>query len=220
MGNSEADKTTNQVPGVADAHDEMAAADAAAKGGEPLGEAVNVFRWYIVQTQSNREKQVKTHLEQKVQDDGLSASIGRVLVPVEEVVEMRSGTKRKSERKLYPGYVFVEMDMNEVTFQIIKDTPRVARFVGATDEHGMPNPMVKKEVDSMLQYVESSADQPKPKTIFDVGELVRVMEGPFADFSGVIEEVNCEKSKLRVSVLIFGRSTPLELGFGQVEKEN
>ncbi len=135
----------------------------------------------------------------------------------EKVVEMRDGKKRKSERKFYPGYVLVQMEMDDASWHLVKNTPRVLGFIGGTKDK--PAPITEREAEAILRRVESGADKPKPKTLFEPGEIVRVVEGPFADFNGVVEEVDYEKSRVKVAVLIFGRSTPVELEFGQVEKD-
>ena len=141
---------------------------------------------------------------------------GQILVPVEEVVEMKGGQKSISERKFFPGYVLVEMEMNDETWHLIKSTPKVTGFVGGSAQK--PTPITEKEVAALMQQIQDGVEKPKPKVLFEVGESVRVTEGPFNDFNGMVEEVNYDKSKLRVSVLIFGRATPVELEFGQVEK--
>ena len=141
---------------------------------------------------------------------------GQVLVPTEEVVEMRAGQRRKSERKFFPGYVLVQMVMNDESWHLVSSLPRVLGFIGGTKER--PAPITQKEADRILNRLQDAIDKPRPKTLFEVGEVVRVSDGPFADFNGVVEEVDYEKSRLKVSVLIFGRSTPVELDFGQVEK--
>ncbi len=155
-------------------------------------------------------------LKERVKLAGLEDQFGEILVPTEEVVEMRNGQKRKSERKFFPGYVLVQMEMNDDTWHLIKDTPRVMGFIGGTAEK--PAPITEKEADAILRRVADGTQKPRPKTLFEPGETVRVVEGPFADFNGVVEEVNYEKSRIQVAVLIFGRSTPVELEFGQVEK--
>ena len=147
----------------------------------------------------------------------MDEEIEQVLVPVEEVVEMRDGKKRKSERKFYPGYVLVQMEMDDASWHLVKNTPRVLGFIGGTKDK--PAPITEREAEAILRRVESGADKPKPKTLFEPGEIVRVVEGPFADFNGVVEEVDYDKSRVKVAVLIFGRSTPVELEFGQVEKD-
>jgi transcriptional antiterminator NusG len=173
-------------------------------------------RWYVVHAYSNYEKKVKEALIESVNRHGMQDLFGDILVPTEEVVEIRDGKKRKSERKFYPGYVLVNMVMNDQTWHLVKDTPRVLGFIGGTADR--PAPITEKEANEILQRVESGVDKPRPKTVFEPGEMVRVIDGPFADFNGVVEEVNYEKNRLQVAVLIFGRSTPVELEFGQVEK--
>ena len=174
------------------------------------------LRWYVIHAYSNYENQVKKTLEERVKRAGLERYFGKVLVPTEEVVEMRQGQQRKSERKFFPGYVLVQMELNDDTWHLIKEVPRVLGFIGGTSDR--PAPITEAEAEAILDRVEAGVNKPRPKILFEVGEVVRVVEGPFKDFNGVVEEVNYEKSKLRVSVLIFGRSTPVELDFGQVEK--
>ncbi|MDH2433869.1 antitermination protein NusG [Pokkaliibacter plantistimulans] len=173
-------------------------------------------RWYVVHAYSGYEKNVMRTLKDRIKLNDMEEHFGDILVPTEEVVEIRNGVKRKSERKFYPGYVLVQMDMNEAAWHLVKETPRVMGFIGGTADK--PAPISDKEAAAILQRVESVVDKPKPKTVFEPGEAVRVIDGPFADFSGVVEEVNYEKNRLHVAVLIFGRSTPVELEFGQVEK--
>jgi transcriptional antiterminator NusG len=177
------------------------------------------MRWYVVHSYSGFEKSVMRSLGERVarSPDHVRECFGQILVPTEEVVEMKDGQKRKSDRKLYPGYVLVQMEMNDDTWHLVKSVPKVMGFIGGTQEK--PAPITEKEADAILLRVESSADKPRPKTLFEIGEVVRVTDGPFNDFSGVVEEVNYEKNRLRVAVLIFGRSTPVELEFSQVEKE-
>lgn len=173
-------------------------------------------RWYVVHAYSGYEKRVMSGLNERIELQGVQDLFGDVLVPTEEVVEIRDGKKRKSERKFYPGYVLVNMVMNDETWHLVKSTPRVLGFIGGTADK--PAPITEREANEILQRVESGADKPRPKTVFEPGEMVRVTEGPFADFNGVVEEVNYEKNRLQVAVLIFGRSTPVELEFRQVEK--
>lgn len=174
------------------------------------------LRWYVVHAYSGFENQVKKSLEEHVVHADLAGKFGEILVPTEEVVEMREGQKRRSERKFFPGYVLVQMEMDDETWHMVKSVPRVMGFIGGTSDN--PAPITDKEANSILQRVQEGVDKPRPKTLFEPGELVRINDGPFNDFNGVVEEVDYEKSRLRVSVLIFGRSTPVELEFGQVEK--
>ncbi len=174
------------------------------------------LRWYVVQAYSGYEAKVKGMLEERIVREGLEAKFGEVLVPTEEIVEMRAGQQRRSERKFFPGYVLVEMEMDDESWHLVKDTPRVMGFIGGTKVR--PAPITEKEANEILQRVEDSSDKPKPKVLFEPGEVIRVNDGPFADFNGVVEKVDYEKNRVRVSVLIFGRSTPVDLEFGQVEK--
>jgi transcriptional antiterminator NusG len=174
------------------------------------------MRWYVVHAYSGFEARVKQVLESRVAASPFQDLFGQILVPTEEVVEMRDGQKRRSERKFFPGYVLVEMDMNEDTWHMVKEVPKVLGFIGGTSDK--PAPITEAEANSILNRVEEGVDSPKPKVLFEVGEVVRVNYGPFNDFNGVVEEVNYEKSKMLVSVQIFGRSTPVELDFSQVEK--
>jgi len=173
-------------------------------------------RWYVIQAFSGYEGQVKRSLEERIVRFGLEEKFGEVLVPTEEVVEMREGQKRKSERKFFPGYVLVNMELDDDTWHLVKETPRVMGFIGGKADK--PAPISDKEANLILQRVQDSEEAPRPKTLFEPGEMVRVCDGPFNDFNGTVEEVNYDKSKLRVAVSIFGRSTPVELDFTQVEK--
>lgn len=175
------------------------------------------LKWYVVQAYSGHEQNVMRSLLERIERSDLQDQFGDILVPTEEVVEMRDGKKRKSDRKFFPGYVLVQMEMNDATWHLVKEAPRVLGFIGGTTDK--PVPISAAEADSILQRVEEGVDKPRPKILFEPGEVVRVTDGPFTDFNGVVEEVNYEKSRLRVSVLIFGRSTPVELEFTQVEKE-
>ena len=174
-----------------------------------------IWRWYVVQTYSGYENRVKAWLEKRVEEEGKQSQFGKILVPTEEVVEMRGGQKRKSDRKFFPGYVLVQMTMDPEAWYLVKAVPKVLGFLGGGET---PTPISDKEAEMILNRVAERADKPQPKTLFEAGEVVRVIDGPFADFNGVVEEVNYEKSRLRVAVLIFGRSTPVELEFSQVEK--
>lgn len=173
-------------------------------------------RWYVVHAYSGYEKKVAAAIKERVELNNMQEFFGDILVPTEEVVEMRAGQKRKSERKFFPGYVLVQMELNDAAWHLVKETPRVMGFIGGKADK--PAPITEKEAQAILQRVDDSIDKPKPKTLFEPGEMVRVTDGPFNDFNGVVEEVNYDKSRLRVAVLIFGRSTPVELEFGQVEK--
>jgi transcription termination/antitermination protein NusG len=174
------------------------------------------MRWYVVHAYSGFEKSVQKALLERIRRADMQAQFGEILVPVEEVVEMKMGQKSISERKFFPGYILVQMDMTDESWHLVKSTPKVTGFVGGTSTK--PTPISEKEVANILQQVQEGVEKPKPKVLFEVGEAVRVTEGPFTDFHGNVEEVNYDKSKLRVSVMIFGRSTPVELDFGQVEK--
>jgi transcriptional antiterminator NusG len=174
------------------------------------------LRWYVVHAYSNFENKVKQALEERIKREGLEQLFGKILVPTEEIVEMRMGQQRKSERKFFPGYVLVQMELTDETWHLVKDVPRVLGFIGGTSDR--PAPISEKEAMSILNRVEDGVNKPRPKILFEVGEVIRVIDGPFKDFNGVVEEVNYEKNKLKISVLIFGRSTSVELTFGQVEK--
>ncbi len=176
-------------------------------------------RWFVVHAYSGYEKKVRNALEERIKLAKMEDQFGEIMVPTEEVVEMRAGQKRRSERKFFPGYVLVQMDLNDATWHLVKETPRVMGFIGEDPKKpGSVAPITDKEADAILQRIEDGTDKPKPKTLFEPGEMVRVTDGPFNDFNGVVEEVNYEKSKVQVAVLIFGRSTPVELEFSQVEK--
>ncbi|WP_397574248.1 transcription termination/antitermination protein NusG [Silanimonas sp.] len=182
-------------------------------------------RWYVVHAYSGFENQVAKALETRIARFEMHDRFGQVLVPTEEVVEMRAGQKRKSERKFFPGYVLVQIEttdeagiprIDNESWHLIKETPKVMGFIGGTAER--PLPIRDSEADAILARVQEGVDKPKPKVLFAPGEMVRVVDGPFNDFNGTVEEVNYERSRLRVAVMIFGRSTPVELEFGQVEK--
>ncbi|WP_232299985.1 transcription termination/antitermination protein NusG [Colwellia sp. MT41] len=173
------------------------------------------LRWYVVQAFSGYEGRVQKTLVEHIGIHGLEDKFGEILVPTEEIVEMRAGQKRKSSRKFFPGYVLVQMELDDESWHLVKSVPRVLGFIGGTKER--PAAITQKEADRILQRL-AETDKPKPKTLFEPGEVVRVIDGPFADFNGVVEELDYEKNRIKVSVLIFGRSTPVDLEFGQVEK--
>lgn len=175
-------------------------------------------RWYVVHAYSGFENFVMRELKERIRRDNLESKFGDIIVPTEEVVEMKSGQKRKSMRKFFPGYVLVQMVMDEASWHMIRSIPRVLGFIGGGKGGQMPAPISDKEAESIMHRIEEGVSKPRPKVLFEPGEVVRVKEGPFADFNGVVEDVNYEKSRLRVAVLIFGRSTPVELEFRQVEK--
>lgn len=174
------------------------------------------MRWYVVHVYSGMEKSVRRSLLERIDRMGMNEKFGQILVPTEEVVEVKSGQKSVTERRFFPGYVLIEMEMTDDTWHLVKDTGKVTGFVGG--KSNKPTPVPVREMEKLLQQMQDGVDKPRPKISYEVGELVRIKEGPFADFNGNVEEVNYEKSRLRVSVSIFGRSTPVELEFGQVEK--
>ncbi len=174
------------------------------------------LRWYVVHAYSGFEAQVKRSLEERIKRYGVEDKFGQVLVPTEEVVEMRDGQKRRSERKFFPGYVLVQMELTDETWHVVKNVPKVMGFIGGTADR--PAPISDREAQAILHRIEEGTERPRPKVLFEPGEVVRVIDGPFNDFNGVVEEVNYEKSRLLVAVQIFGRSTPVELEFHQVEK--
>ncbi len=173
-------------------------------------------RWYVVHVYSGYEQQAVRSLKERIKHSGMEDKFGEILVPTEEVVEMRGGQKRKSDRKFFPGYVLIQMEMDEDSWHLVKEVPKVMGFIGGTSDR--PAPISDREAQRIMDRIQEGATKPRPKVLFEPGEVVRVTEGPFADFNGVVEEVNYEKSRLRVAVTIFGRSTPVELEFGQVEK--
>lgn len=187
-----------------------------APGSEGTDAAKSKKRWYVIHAYSGYESFVKQALQERIKRDGVEEKFGEIMVPTEEVVELRGGQKRKSARKFFPGYVLVEMTMDDETWHLVRSVPKVMGFIGGTSDK--PAPITHKEAEAILDRIQVSAEKPRPKVLFEVGEVVRVIDGPFADFNGVVEEVNYEKSRLRVAVLIFGRSTPVELQFDQVEK--
>ena len=175
-------------------------------------------RWYVIQAFSGFEGRVAATLREYIKQQAMDDLFGEVLVPTEEVVENVAGKRRKCERKFFPGYVLVEMEMNDDTWHLVRSIPRVMGFIGGTPDK--PAPISRREADLILNRLEESQDKPRPRTMFQPGEEVRVTEGPFADFNGTVEEIDYEKSRIKVSVSIFGRATPVELEFGQVEKLN
>ena len=174
------------------------------------------MHWYVVHTYSQFEKSVMRALTERIQREGMQDKFGQILVPVEEVVELKSGQKSITERKFFPGYVLVEMEMTDESWHLVKSTPKVTGFLGGSAMK--PTPISAKEVQNIMQQMQAGVEKPRPKVLFEVGELVRVKDGPFTDFNGSVEDVNYDKNKIRVAVTIFGRSTPVELDFGQVEK--
>ena len=178
----------------------------------PLGK-----RWYVVHAYSGFEKSVSRALEERINRAGMRDKFGQILVPVEEVVELKGGHKSISERKFFPGYILVEMEITDETWHLVKNTNKVSGFVGGSSNR--PTPISQKEVDKIMAQMQEGAEKPRPKVLFEVGEMVRVKDGPFTDFNGNVEEVNYDKNKLKVTVTIFGRATPVELDFAQVEKQ-
>jgi len=174
------------------------------------------MRWFVVHAYSGFEKQVMRSLQERVRLAEMEDQFGEILVPTEDLVEMKNGVKRKTERKFFPGYVLVQMEMNDATWHLVKECPKVLGFIGGKADK--PAPITDREADIILNRMRTTTDAPRPKTLFEPGEVVRVNDGPFADFNGTVEEVNYEKNRLRVAVMIFGRSTPVELEFTQVEK--
>ena len=174
------------------------------------------FRWFVVHAYSGMEKAVERNIIERIQRSGMQAKFGRILVPTEEVVEMKNGQKKTTERRFFPGYVLVEMVMDDESWHLVKHTNKVTGFVGGAKNR--PAPISQDEVQKIVSQMQEGSEKPRHKVEFMVGELVRVKEGPFTDFNGSIEEVNYEKNKVRVSVTIFGRATPVELEFGQIEK--
>ena len=172
--------------------------------------------WYVIQAYSGYENKVRDALLERIQRFDMEEKFGEIMVPAEEVIELRGGQERKTQRKFFPGYVLISMELNETTWHLVKDTPRVMGFIGGNKEK--PTPISETEVTSIMQQLEQGSEVTQPKFTFEPGEMVRVIDGPFNDFGGVVEEVNYEKSKVRVAVLIFGRSTGVDLQFNQIEK--
>ena len=172
--------------------------------------------WYVLQAFSGYENKVKLTLEDRIRRSGLEKSFEEILVPTEEVLEIKEGKKKRSERKYFPGYVMIKMDMNDETWHLVKNAPQVLGFIGGTSDK--PVPLKQSEADKLIQSMQDDVDKPKPKVMFEPGEVVRITDGPFNDFNGVVETVDFEKNKLKVSVLVFGKPTPIELSLTQVEK--
>ena len=182
---------------------------------DPFGVIVTK-KWFVIHAYSGYENKVREALVERIRRFNMEESFGEIMVPAEEVLELRGGKERKTQRKFFPGYVLINMELNDTTWHLVKDTPRVMGFIGGTKEK--PTPISEVEAKSIMQQLEHGAEVIKPKITFEPGEMVRVIDGPFNDFSGAVDEVNYEKSKVRVAVLIFGRSTPVELEFNQIEK--
>ncbi|CCD29191.1 Transcription antitermination protein NusG [Candidatus Glomeribacter gigasporarum BEG34] len=182
----------------------------------PSPQAAGIKRWYVVHVYSGMEKSVLRALRERIERAGMQDQFGEVLAPTEEVVEIKGGQKSVTERRFFPGYVLVEMAMNDETWHLVKNTPKVTGFVGGARHH--PTPVSKQEVEKIMLQMKEGVEKPRPKTLFEVGEIVRVKEGPFTDFNGSVEEVNYDKSRVRVSVTIFGRATPVDLEFSQLAK--
>jgi transcription termination/antitermination protein NusG len=183
---------------------------------KPIAAVSDTKRWYVVHAYSGMEKAVERNLRERIDRAGMQTKFGRILVPSEEVVELKNGKKSVTERRFFPGYVLVEMDMSDDTWHLVKHTSKVTGFVGGA--RNRPSPISESEVMKIVNQMQEGVEKPKPKVLWSVGETVRIKEGPFTDFNGAIEDVNYDKSKVRVSVTIFGRATPVELDFGQVEK--
>ena len=215
--------SVDEVKAPADLHGDEAAGNKPEEpqdqSDEPDGQGLNIhptMKWYVVHAYSGFEKNVARTLKERIELSNLRDCFGEVLVPTEEVVEMRGGQKRRSERKFFPGYVLVQMELNDETWHLVKETPRVMGFIGGKADQ--PAPLTDAEASAILDRVAAGSEKVTPKTVFEPGEIVRVVDGPFNDFTGVVEEVNYEKSRLHVAVTILGRSTPVELDFDQVEK--
>lgn len=173
-------------------------------------------RWYVVHAYSGMEKSVQRALSERIERAGMQDKFGQILVPTEEVIEVKNGQKTVAERRFFPGYVLVEMEMTDETWHLVKNTNKVTGFIGG--KSNKPTPIPVQEVNKIMQQIQEGGEKPRPKILYEVGELVRIKDGPFTDFNGNVEEVNYEKSRVRVLVVIFGRATPVELEFGQVEK--
>ena len=210
------DQTETQEPEKASEETEAAAEAPVAPAVSADNPITSTKKWYVVHAYSGFEKNVARTLQERVELSNFKEFFGEILVPTEEVVEMRAGQKRRSERKFFPGYVLVQMELNDDTWHLVKETPRVMGFIGGKADQ--PAPLTDAEANAILDRVAAGSEKATPKTVFEPGEIVRVIDGPFNDFSGVVEEVNYEKNRLHVAVTILGRSTPVELDFDQVEK--
>ena len=208
---------TGQASEATDSEVDGEAGDADAEKPEPapISKPQPGMNWYVLHTYSGYEKKVKEQLSERLRQSGMSEYVGRILVPEEEVVEIKNGKKRVSKRMFFPGYVMIEMAINEQVWYIVKETPRITGFLG---DASLPSPLSEEEVDRIVEQMTSVKDKPRPKHSYNVGEAVRVTDGPFANFSGVLEEVNLDRAKVKVMVSIFGRATPVELEFSQIEK--
>lgn len=174
------------------------------------------MQWYVIHAFSGYEIKVKNLLEEKIKLNNLEKEFGKILIPTENIIEIKSGKKRKSERKFFPGYILIEMNMTTETWYLVKNISNVFGFIGGKSGH--PVPISEKEKEIILEKIKESSEKPKPKILFEPGEMVRIIDGPFSDFNGTVEEVNYDKNRLCIGVLIFGRSTPIDLDFSQVEK--
>lgn len=174
------------------------------------------MRWYVLHVYSGFESKVKESIEEKARKLKLQDYLGEIMVPTEEVVEVKRGKKINSERKFFPGYVLIKLDLNDHIWHMVKDTPKVTGFLGANNK---PAPVSQKEAEALMKQIQEGVDSPRPSVTFDIGEEIKVADGPFASFNGTVEEVDEDKGKLKVSVSIFGRATPVELDYGQVEKQ-
>jgi len=177
---------------------------------------ITMKKWYIIHAFSGQEIKVKETLEEKIKQENLENLFGNILIPTEDIIEIKAGKKRKSKRKIFPGYILIEMIVTDETWYLVQNIPQVLGFIGG--KLGTPVPISEKEVNSILEQIKESSSKPKPKKLFEPGEMIRVIDGPFSDFNGTVEEVNYDKNRLCVGVLIFGRSTPIDLDFSQVEK--
>ncbi len=186
-----------------------------AESGQSQSERLSARQWYIVHTYSGFEERVRENLKQRAEALGMAEAFGEVRIPTETVVELKGGKKRETQRKFFPGYILVEMEMTDPAWHVVKNTPKVTGFVGTGKK---PTPLTQQEVDQIVEQVVTAKEKPKPKYVFDKGETVKIVDGPFNNFSGVVEDINLDRNTLRVMVTIFGRQTPVELDFLQVQK--